>query len=117
MFSMTWHNILMILLGIKTATLRPISNNFKEGSTQTIKTGMFNPYYYFKVEITKKELININELTPQDFQQLGYASKEEYLQEPFNKKNPSNLRIRYTFKVKPDTIQTELLTGILDVIQ
>ena len=112
---MTWHNILCILTGLKIATLRPVSGSpFRVGSTQLVKVAMFSSYYYLKIEITSRDLVNLNELQPEDFHELGYISKDDYLNEPFNKKNPNPERFRYYFKVTE--VQPDLLTGILEVL-
>ena len=115
MFSMTWHNILMMLIGVKLQTLRSTSTNFKIGSTQLIKVGMFDAFAYMKIKITNAETVNINELTQTDFQQLGYTSKADYMKEPFNINNSDPLRIRYTFEII--ATQPELLAGILEAIE
>ena len=87
----------------KERTLRPykgtLKGSFKVKSQQKIKKGMYDKEYCFIVEITAKKIVDINKLSVLDFNKLGYKDKAEYLKEPFNKGNKSNLRIQYSFKV------------------
>ena len=87
----------------KIATLRPIKANgkgyFLLDSIQQIKKGMFDNFYYFKVQIIAVDFVDIEELSIEEFQQLGYKNKAEYMAEPFNQKNNSTKRVKYTFKV------------------
>ena len=97
--------------GIKKATLRSINSNFKIGSIQLIKIGQFDFYYWMRVKIVEKEKVCIDNLTETEFNELGYKNKAHYLSEPFNKKNKSNMRIRYKFEVVE--VVEELFEGIL----
>lgn len=103
MFSMQLREIVAMLFLIKKATLRPykgtLKRTFRTGSIQKIKIGMFDKEYCFKVVITNKTVVNIDTYTDFDFIALGYNSKDEYMQQKYNKNNPSNLRVRYDFEV------------------
>ena len=76
-----------------------------------LKIGQFDFFYYAKVKIISKEVIDIEKLTIEEFKQLGYKNKQQYMNEPFNKNNGSNLRIKYEFEVIE--VIEELFEGIL----
>lgn len=84
----------------KVETLRPVKPDgkgyFKIGSVQQIKLNLFASWKC-KVKILSRDIINLDDI--QDYKPLGYDSKEEYLNEPFNLKNPSNLRVKYKFEL------------------
>lgn len=111
MFSMNWFNMVCIIFGIKIATLRNLNSKFKIGSIQMLKIGQFDFFYYAKVKIISKEVINIDELSIDEFRKLGYKNKEEYMKEEFNKNNSSKLRIKYEFEVIE--VIEELFEGII----
>ncbi len=102
MLLMNNKNIIDIYNGTKVMTLRPLKKNnkgyFKLGSIQEVKNNLFSDCY-MKVQITGRKFVNINNLTIADFKELGYASKEEYLSEDYNKNNPSPQRICYRFRL------------------
>lgn len=102
MFIVTERNGAYILNWEKVATLRPIKAQnkgyFKKGSLQYIHIGRdFTKAHLCRVLIYDVSFININELTPNDFYDLGYNGKGEYLAEPFNQRNPSPERVKYSF--------------------
>ena len=103
MFSMQFNEIIAMLFFIKKATLRPykgsLKGSFRIGSIQRIKIGLFDKQYCFKVVITNKTVINLDNYTDADFIELGYQSKAEYMKQKYNLNNPSNLRIRYDFEI------------------
>lgn len=103
MLLMNNKNIIDIYHGDKTMTLRPLKKNnkgyFKLGSIQEIRNNHFSKDYHLKVQIIGRKFVNINNLSINDFHELGYASREEYLAEDYNQKNPSSQRICYRFRV------------------
>ena len=103
MLSMNIKNLKDINNNIKKTTLRAFKGSLKGtlkiGSIQMIKKGLFDSNYCFKVVITNKTIVNINDLKLNDFKALGYSNKQEYLKEPFNVNNNSPLRVKYDFKV------------------
>lgn len=119
MFCMTLQNLKDIHYGIKIGTLRPIKTNgkgyFLLNSTQRVKKGMFDSFYYFKVRITGVDFVDIEELSIEEFQQLGYKSKAEYMAEPFNQKNNSTKRVRYFFEVIETN--TDKINELLEELQ
>lgn len=103
MLCMQLKEIFLIYCLVKYQTLRQYKPNFKGcfkvGSVQMIKKGMFDKEYCFKVRILNRYYVNINQLTNADFNKLGYKNKAEYLKQPYNIKNESNLRILYEFEI------------------
>lgn len=99
---MSKRNILDIYNKKKTKILRPVKPKkkgyLKIGSIQSVKTDMFGETY-LKIRITGIRHVDINMLTDEDYQKLGYYSKQDYLNEKFNKNNPSKYRIEYSFEV------------------
>lgn len=102
MLLMNNKNIIDIYHGDKTMTLRPLKKDnkgyFKLGSVQEVNNNIFGDYY-LKVQIIGRRFVDINNLSVKDFHELGYASREEYLSEDYNRKNPSTQRISYRFRV------------------
>ena len=102
MFLMTKKNIIDIYNGDKTITLRPLKDSgkgyFKVGSVQRCKLNFFDDYF-LKVKILERYFISIDDLTAEHINDLGYASKEEYLDEKFNRNNDSVERVLYKFQV------------------
>jgi len=88
--------------GIKIWSLRPIRASGKGyltiGSLQYIYVGRdFKADPVARVLMLNRSFINIGELTAEDFQALGYPSKAEYMEQPYNKRNPSPERVKYEF--------------------
>lgn len=102
MFIVNNHEAEQINNGGKIATLRPIRPSgkgyFKIGSLQKVckgrdfKNGIFN-----RVLILNRYPVSIIRLTIKDFVELGYESKAEYMEQPYNKNNPSPIRMKYDF--------------------
>lgn len=103
MLLMNKKNIIDIYNGKKLATLRPFKgknkNYLKEGSIQRIHLTPYDKDFYMKVKITKRGVVNVNELDEKYFSVLGYKSRKEYMNEEVNKKNKSSLRVIYFFKI------------------
>lgn len=86
----------------KDQSLREIRANGKGyltvGSVQQIRVGRdFKAPYICTVLIYNRDFVNIENLRIEDFKRLGYSSKAEYLAQDYNQRNPSPLRVRYSF--------------------
>lgn len=49
--------------------------------------------------------VNIEQLTAEDFKAVGYSSKAEYMEQPYNQNNPSPERMKYDFITLPDLLE------------
>lgn len=96
-YMMSIKDLFLIYIGVKYATMRPTTDRHKVGGIYQIKLNLFDKYS-FKVKILSKELINLDDLAAHDLDGIGY-SKEEYLKQPYNLKNASKMRYKYTFKL------------------
>ena len=116
MFSMTKQNLIDMYYGKKVSTLRKYSPNFKGcakvGNVYLVKKGLFDKDYCFKIKILNRYFVNINAVT--DFNNLGYDSLQDYLEEDFNKQNDSDLRVRYDFVIVETNEEQLLKLGVIN---
>ena len=99
-----------ILNGEKVSSLRAIRESGKgyltKNSLQWICIGRdFVNGLICRVLILRRSFVNIEDLTLKDFQSLGYSSKAEYMEQPYNRKNPSLERVRYDFITLADLLR------------
>ena len=86
----------------KDQTCRPIKEDgkgyFKLGSIQQIRDSRnFKAPYICRVLVYGRDFVDLQTLTPADCLRLGYETKAEYIAQPYNQRNPSSERVRYTF--------------------
>ena len=96
-FMMSKEDLFLIYKGLKTITMRKVTDRHKEGRVYQVKLNLFDDYS-FKIRILSREVVDLNEMDDDDFVGVGY-SKEEYLTHSYNTKNNSTERIKYVFEV------------------
>lgn len=96
-FMMSFKDLCLILMGLKWITMRKETDKHKIGGIYQIKLNLFDEYS-FKVRVTDKILVNLNEMDDGDFYGVGY-NKADYLSHSYNIKNPSHMRYLYKFEI------------------
>ena len=115
MFSFNEHEKEQINKGVKVSTLRPIKESgkgyFKIGSLQMFCLGRdFVNGFFNRGLILNRYPVNIEDLTAEDFQAVGYSSKAEYMSQPYNQNNPSQERMKYDFITLTDL--ADIMAGL-----
>ena len=91
-------DIFKILKGSKNKTARGLNIDLEVGEVVKFAI-LYRPPFALAKIVNKQFIEDISQLKASEFKALGYKTKKDYLNEPFNLNKPSKARFIYEFEI------------------